>query len=160
MLRKWFRETPKGILVIAASWFLAAGLLLTLWRSIFSDVIKSVASTDAFGDYAGLIVFLNYAPLALWLGFALAALFIAIGLLRSTHSAAFAARNLSIFWAFAMLVIFGSCLADAHERADFRIWCFSALVIAYNLWSYWYLSRTSVQDKLTHDLTLLNLNSH
>ena len=164
MLRKWFAETPKGILVIAVTWFAAAGLLAAGWAACLDDLRASVRSSAHIyfcvpWESTVLAEFLDYTPVVIWLGFVIGAFSVAIRLLQKNGGAARVARYLSIAWVLFWLAPVLAAYAESDSGLDlFATSCFLSGA-GFNLWSWWYLSREQVQKKLSQELVLLNLHS-
>jgi hypothetical protein len=162
MLRKWLRETPKGILVIAIPWFIAAFLLATIWVACIAESIPAspweLGNVNDRGESVVLLELVSYTPVLLLLGFVIGAFFVAVGLLRKTRSAVHLARCLSAAW-----ILYGCGpllvdLIDPYARIE-RLSVFCCIGCAvYNFWSWWYLSRAGLQEKLRPELIFLNLH--
>jgi hypothetical protein len=117
-----------------------------------------LSNVSVRGESIVLLEFVTYTPVLLLLGFVIGAFFIAVGLLRKTRNAVHLARCLSIAW---ILYGFGPLLADLtdpYARVE-RLSVFCCIgCAAYNFWSWWYLSRDCLQEKLRPELIFLNLH--
>lgn len=165
MFLSYLRDTPKGILVIAASWLIP----VTYFSWFLIEEWKTTAHASSFGpvseirnlpwEWNVLGSLATYTPLVLWFALITGTVLLALGLLRKKRSAIYAARYLSMFWVLIVSAGFGMCVADPGGRTDFKDWFLLVLVVSYNVWCWWYLSRARVQEKLHKEFVFLDLHS-
>ena len=161
---KWWRQTPKGILVIAVPWLTLSGCLIF---SLTNCLLQDPQSCDlnphlrvlpwTWELFVPLVEFVS--AFALLLLSIAGPVLLAVGLLRSKRKAIDAARYLSLFWILLLIVSFGLSLEDRYARTDLKDWCFLAFLVVCNLWCWWYLSRARLEDKLRKEQIFLNLNN-
>ena len=165
MLQKCFRRVPAGIPLIAIPWFLTAGLFALGSIACIGESTRRGTPTTGFRaldlpwESGMFVAFMNYMPILVYLAIAVGAFWIGGGLLRCESSAARMARYFAAAWALfwpAPLII---TVADPSTQLDFLTTLFFLSGAAYNVWSWWYLSRASVQEKMHQELIFLNLGS-
>jgi hypothetical protein len=94
-----------------------------------------------------------------WIGLVCGPIVMAIGLFLRKRSATNAARYLSLFWILMIIFGFATLMTDPSAKLGFNDSLYLALVISYNLWTWWYLSRARLQESLHQESVHLDLHS-
>jgi len=145
MVQKCCCRVPAGIPLIAIPWFLTSGLFALGGIACIGESTRSVTPATGFRalelpwESSVFLAFMNYTPILVYLAIAAGAFWIA-GVL---------------FWLAPLIMT----VADPSTQLDFLTAVFFLSGAAYNVWSWWYLSRATVQEKMRQELIILNLGS-
>jgi len=165
MVQKCCCRVPAGIPLIAIPWFLTSGLFALGGIACIGESTRSVTPATGFRalelpwESSVFLAFMNYTPILVYLAIAAGAFWIAGGLLRCESSAARMARYFAAAWVLFWLAPLIMTVADPSTQLDFLTAVFFLSGAAYNVWSWWYLSRATVQEKMRQELIILNLGS-
>lgn len=161
---KCLRETPKGIFVIATPWLVLAAYVLCFFIDI--NAVQRAGWSDLPTGMVGLPEEWNALLIAMecisagvpWFVVIAGPIILATGLQRKRRTAINAARYLSLFWVLLIVVSFGLSLTDPYIRTEDEDW-FYAGAVAYNFWSWWYLSCLIAQRRFREEWTVLDLHA-
>jgi hypothetical protein len=162
---KYLQETPKGIFIIVIPWLTLSGCVV--FQFIDICLLEHPRSCDINPHltllpwtWSMFVPLMEYVFVVALLLLTIAGpVVLAVGLLRRKRNAVDAARYLALFWLLLWIVSFALSLEDRATRPPLEDWLLLALVVSYNLWCWWYLSRTGLQDQRGKEWTFLNLKN-
>ena len=157
MLRLFNR--PVGVVAIAFPWLVVSLGLFTLCIFILVEAIREPIPRMPLDMGWELAVTWLVVLEGLLLGLGLGAFTMAIGLWKLEERARFAARMMAAIWALLFIVplVLGVTEPPPSEETLMIVLSTSGSGLAFNLWSFWYLSRRRVKDAFAPVIVSLNL---
>lgn len=152
MLRLFNR--PAGAVLIAFPWLVVALGLFTLCVFTLVGAIREPIPLEL-----GMRLAVTLVVIFLLLGLGLSALGLAVGLWKLEERARFAAKMMAAIWSssWALFLVIGTSEAPLPDAEGFYVLVVILSALAFNVWSFWYLSRRIVKGAFAPAILPLNL---